>query len=226
MTILELRDYSAGYNGTPAVHDLNITVAEGEIVALLGPNGAGKTTTVLGIAGMLRPLGGAVVWRDKVTRARPHERARTGMGIVLEGRQIFRQLTVEENLRLGLGPVSDAVAAFPELERLLPRKAGLLSGGEQQMMLLGRTLAAKPSLLVVDELSLGLAPVIVRRLFGIFREIADRGIGVLVVEQHARMILEIADRAYVLRRGATRYSGPARTLVEDQSVLRRAYFSG
>lgn len=226
MTILELRNLSVGYSGIAAVQDLDISVSAGEIVAVLGPNGAGKTTTVMGIAGLLRPLRGAVIWKGETMAARPHKRARAGMGIVLEGRQVFRQLTVEENLRLGLGTVDDAVAAFPELRDLLPRKAGLLSGGEQQMIILGRTLACKPSLLVVDELSLGLAPVIVRRLFGAFREFADRGVGVLVVEQHAQMILALADRAYILRQGKLQYAGAASTLITDRSVLQQAYFSG
>jgi len=192
------------------VRDLDLRVEAGEVVALIGPNGAGKTTTLLTLAGELEPLSGEVVFRGAVTRAPLFRRARRGMGFVTEERSVFMALTTEENLRIaGVSP-ADAIAVFPELRPLLRRTAGLLSGGEQQMLTLARAVARDPKLLLIDELSLGLAPLIVRRLLDTVRRVAtERSTGVLLVEQHVPQALHIADRVYVMQRGRVVMSGTA-----------------
>ncbi|MCZ7531584.1 MAG: ATP-binding cassette domain-containing protein [Acidimicrobiia bacterium] len=217
---------SAGYDDLAAVRDLDLEVRPGEVVALLGPNGAGKSTTMLTLAGELAPLSGEVTWRGEATNAPLHRRVRQGLGFVPEDRSVFMSLSVGANLRLGRGDRQTALEMFPELEPLLRRRAGLCSGGEQQILTLARALAAEPRLLLADELSLGLAPKVVRRLLRAVREAADRGIGVLLVEQHAREALEFADRAYVLHHGRLAVGGEAADLVKDFDAIERAYLSG
>jgi branched-chain amino acid transport system ATP-binding protein len=200
--VLETRDMSTGYAGQPVVHDLNIAVNAGEVVCLLGPNGAGKTTTMLSLAGELSPISGEVLFDGQPTKAPLHRRARQGMSYVTEERSVFKALTLRDNLRVGGVTVEDAIGLFPELEKRLSVRGGLLSGGEQQMLTLARALARKPRLLLADELSLGLAPIIVDRLLQAVRRSADEdGLAVLVVEQHAHKALKYADRAIVMRRG-------------------------
>jgi branched-chain amino acid transport system ATP-binding protein len=200
--VLETRDMSTGYAGQPVVHDLNIAVNAGEVVCLLGPNGAGKTTTMLSLAGELSPISGEVLFDGQPTKAPLHRRARQGMSYVTEERSVFKALTLRDNLRVGGVTVEDAIGLFPELEKRLGVRGGLLSGGEQQMLTLARALARKPRLLLADELSLGLAPIIVDRLLQAVRRSADEdGLAVLVVEQHAHKALKYADRAIVMRRG-------------------------
>ncbi|GAA3456541.1 ABC transporter permease subunit [Dactylosporangium matsuzakiense] len=223
--LVEARGLSAGYGDLAAVRDLDLVVRPGEIVALLGPNGAGKTTTLLTLAGELKPLAGTVRWRGSPAAARLHRRAREGMAFVPEERSVFMQLSTAENLRLGRGPRAAALDAFPELTPLLDRRAGLLSGGEQQILTLARALAGRPALLLADELSLGLAPLVVDRLLRAIRRAADEGLGVLLVEQQAARALEVADRAYVLRRGRVITEGPAAELARDWSNLERSYLS-
>lgn len=222
--LLEARGLSGGYGGVPVVRDLDLHVEPGEIVALLGANGAGKSTTLLSVAGQLRPLGGAVLWHGKVTKAPLYRRARDGMAMVPEGRSVITRLSVMANLRLG-GDVDGALRIFPELEPHLGRPAGLLSGGQQQMVSVARALSRRPQVLLVDELSLGLAPLLVERLLAALRAAADDGIGVLLVEQHARMALEVADRGYVLRRGRVSLQGSATELLEDARALEQTYLS-
>jgi branched-chain amino acid transport system ATP-binding protein len=220
--LLELRQLSAGYGDRAVVHGLCITVGRGEIVALLGANGAGKSTTLLAAVGELPALGGEVRWLDSPVSTSLHQRAREGLAFVPEERSVLRSMSVRDNLLLGPGGVEPAIALFPELEALLPKRAGLLSGGEQQMLTLGRALAGKPKLLVLDEISLGLAPVVVDRLFAALRAAATQdGVAVLLVEQRARRAMQIADRWYLLRRGSISASGDAQASV---SALDEGYF--
>jgi len=221
---------TAGYGGLPAVHELDLVVAEGEVVALLGPNGAGKTTTLFAISGVLPLLGGELyVLGTKIERARPHMVARLGLALVPEDRGIFYQLTVAENLRLhhhrkSTVSVDDVLEYFPVLADLLGRKAGVLSGGEQQMLALASALIAQPRVLMVDEMSHGLAPIIVERLLPLVRRIADdTGMAVLLVEQHVHAALAVADRGYVINRGVLVTEGAASELLADRALLERSY---
>jgi sulfate-transporting ATPase len=194
-------DASAGYGKVPILENVDLDVRPGEVVVLLGANGAGKTTLLRMLAGVLPATAGVVELNGTMTAKPLHKRARAGLAYVTEERSIFRGLTTGQNLRLGRGDVDHALELVPELRDLLSRRAGLLSGGEQQMLTLARALAAQPRVLLADELSIGLAPLVVRRLFEAVRKAADDGLGVLLVEQQARAVLPYCDRAYVLRRG-------------------------
>jgi branched-chain amino acid transport system ATP-binding protein len=230
---LVVRDVSAGYKGVPVVRELNLEVRPGEVVALLGPNGAGKTTTLETIAGLNRPISGMIELSGEAVGGRPaHLLARQGLALVPEGRALFPGLTVREHLRLAGGRASkkggsneeELLEMLPELRKCLGRKAGLLSGGEQQMLALGRALVTRPRLLLVDEMSLGLAPVIVERLVPILRRAADElGASVLFVEQHVALALEVSDRAYVLTHGRIGLEGPAAELRERRELLAASY---
>ena len=201
--ILEAVDVTVGYGDLPAVRGLSLHVSPGEVVALLGPNGAGKSTTILALGGVLRCMRGQVRWSGRPVPARLSRLARDGLMLVPEGRTVTTKLSVRDNLVIGRGGVERAVALFPELTRLLNRPAGLCSGGEQQMIVLGRALAARPRALLVDELSMGLAPQVVERLLAAVRTAADEErVAVLLVEQHARRALAVADRWYLLNGGA------------------------
>jgi len=212
--------------GEAAVRDLDLTVAPGEVVALLGPNGAGKSTTLLTLGGELDPLRGDLRVLGKPAGAPLHRLVRRGLGFVPEERAVIAGLTARANLTLSRGDTALALRLFPELEPLLRRRAGLLSGGEQQMLTLARALASDPRLLLVDELSLGLAPLVVRRLLLAVRAAADRGVGVLLVEQHAVDALDVADRIVVLRHGEVVLTGTARELRDQLGDLESAYLSG
>jgi branched-chain amino acid transport system ATP-binding protein len=208
-----------------AVDGIDVSIAAGQTVALLGPNGAGKSTTLLTLSGALSPLGGVVRWNGAEAKAALHARARQGLGLVTEERSVFMRLTARENLRVGCRDIAPALELFPELESRLDVKAGLLSGGEQQMLTLARALARRPSLLLADELSLGLAPLVVNRLLSAVRKAADDGVGVLLVEQHVSKVLDIADRVYVLRRGRVELAGRADELRGRLAEIESSYLS-
>ncbi|MDH3754025.1 MAG: ABC transporter ATP-binding protein [Acidimicrobiia bacterium] len=227
--LLEIEHLSAGYSGVPVVRDLDLTVAAGEIVALLGPNGAGKTTTLLAVSKMIPVLAGDIrVFGRSIRDRRSHQLPREGLAHVLEDRSLFFQLTVAENLRLGSPSgrpdLERTLEYFPQLQALMDRRAGLLSGGEQQMLAIARALIAEPQLLMIDEMSLGLAPLIVERMLPIVRRIADEtDAGVLIVEQHVHLALEIADRGYVLSHGEVVHQGSAAEITSDSAMLESDY---
>lgn len=231
--MLEIRAITAGYGQFTALWELNLRVALGETVAIVGPNGAGKTTVMRVISGLVIPRSGEVIFDGASLAGRPaHEIVARGIAHVPEGRRIFPGLTVAENLRMGAF-LPSARRAFPEsLERvydLFPvlaerrhQRAGSLSGGEQQMLAIGRALMSKPRLILLDEPSMGLAPVIVLRVFDLIRRVHQEGYTILIVEQNVRQVLRLADRAYLLEAGRLKMEGRADELSE-QDFVRKAY---
>jgi branched-chain amino acid transport system ATP-binding protein len=233
---LEIAGLTVGYGGALAVQDLSLTVGPGEVVALVGANGAGKTTTLLAVSGLLRRQSGAVTVLGGNVGLRSSgawRLARAGLAHVPEDRGLSPDLTVGEHLRLAAGRRPDPGALrqvaewFPALEPLARRRAGLLSGGEQQMLALARALVRRPRLLLVDELSLGLAPIVVQQLLPVVRRVAtETGAGVLVVEQHVGMVLSVADTALLLSRGRTLAAGPAADLAARPELIESGYLDG
>jgi branched-chain amino acid transport system ATP-binding protein len=221
--LLEAVNLTAGYGDLAAVRDANLRLHRGEIVAVVGPNGAGKSTTMHALVGELPPMRGEVRWLGRQVSSPLHRRVREGLGYVPEVRSIIMGMSCRDNLRLGRGDIGHALDLFPELEPLLARRAGLLSGGEQQMLILGRALAARPAALIVDELSLGLAPVVVGRLMDALRVAAKQdGCGVLLVEQQARRAFALADRWYLFRNGRNVASGDTKS---GQQEMEKAYLA-
>ena len=230
MTLLQVNSLTTGHNGVAVVHDVNLMVESGEVVALLGANGAGKTTLLHTIAGLLPTINGTVFFNDQpVTGLSTHQIVRQGLSLLPENRGIFYQLTVAENLRLykrqgGAVKVEEVFGYFPALKPLVERKAGLLSGGEQQMLSLGCRFIADPKLMLIDEMSLGLAPIIFQRILPVLTQFAaDRGVGVLLVEQHVHLALKSSSRAYVLNRGELTFSGTANALQNQRQFLESNY---
>ncbi|HEY7017720.1 MAG TPA: ABC transporter ATP-binding protein [Gaiellaceae bacterium] len=231
--MLELEDVTARYGPVRALHGISLTVADGELVAVLGANGAGKTTTLRAISGTVRRAGRIVFAGKSIARTSPESVARSGIAHVPEGRGTLTELTVQENLRLGAYARRDRAAIrederrvlgyFPRLGERRSQRAGTLSGGEQQMLALARALMLRPRLLLLDEPSLGLAPMVVSEIFRIVRELNEReGLAVLVVEQNAVLALEASSRAYVLEVGRVAVQGESDALRRDESV-RRSY---
>jgi branched-chain amino acid transport system ATP-binding protein len=218
--VVEVEGLDAGYNGNPVVRDLTLHVGEAEVVALLGANGAGKTTTLSTIAGLQRPLAGRIRMDSQdIAGKSAYRLARAGLSLVPEGRALFASLTTRENRSH-----DDVLDLLPELRKCLDRKAGLLSGGEQQMLAVGRAIARRPRVLLIDEMSLGLAPVVVERLLPVLRRVADElRTAVLLVEQHVALALEIADRGYVMAHGRLILESPAARLRTRRDLLKACY---
>ncbi|HET7547397.1 MAG TPA: ABC transporter ATP-binding protein [Usitatibacter sp.] len=233
MTLLALEKLEVAYGGIRAVKGIDLAVESGETVCLIGANGAGKTTTLRAITGLVRAAAGRVRYAgEDLGRLRVHEIARRGLALVPEGRGVFPQLTIEENLAMGAYARKDRAAVradidhafqlFPRLAERRRQTAGTLSGGEQQMLAIARALMSRPKLLLLDEPSMGLAPLMVEKIFEVIRTIAKEGVTLLLVEQNARLALETSDRAYVLEGGLVTLSGPASSLLHDPRV-REAY---
>jgi ABC-type branched-subunit amino acid transport system ATPase component len=226
---LRVRALSAGYDGVAVLRGIDLTVDSGQVVALLGPNGAGKTTLLRAVSGLVPPMSGTIsICGADTAKTSPSARARLGLAHVLEGRGVFATLTVGEHLRIGSRVTRQdeerVLGYFPALERLYRTSAGLLSGGEQQMLALASALARRPRLLLIDELSLGLAPIIVQQLLPIVRRYADEsGAGVLLVEQHTHLALEIADCGTVLNHGDQVLAATADQLRADRQLLIASY---
>ena len=232
MALLEVRGLVAGYGGITAVKGIDLEVGDGEIVTLIGGNGAGKSTTLKAISGIVRARAGAITFGgDRIEKAQPHKIVQLGISQVPEGRGIFARLTVYENLQLGAYVQGPKAAAedmprvfdlFPRLKERARQTGGTLSGGEQQMLAIGRALMARPKLLLMDEPSMGLSPILVEAIFRTITEIRAAGTPILLVEQNAALSLDIADRGYVLESGVISLQGTGKELAADDSV-RKAY---
>ena len=227
-TLLRCEGIRGGYGKSMVLHGINLAVARSSVVAILGANGAGKTTLLRIISGLLKSTAGRISFADTdVTDLSPHERARLGVCHIPEGRGIFRTLTVRDNLELGVPPWKDTVsydlplAAFPSLGRRLNQVAGSLSGGEQQMLALARAYLTDPSLVLVDEVSMGLAPIVVDTIFESLRQLAAGGVALLLVEQYVDRALDMADSVYLVNRGHIAFSGSPSEL--DRDALMRNY---
>ena len=225
-TLIEAKGVSAGYGKMPVIRELDLHVDAGEVVALIGANGVGKTTTLLTMAGELTPMAGEVHFLGEPTRAPMHARCRNGLGYLTEERSVIMEMSVADNLKLAAVSPQVAFEFFPALERIMGRRAGLCSGGEQQMLSLARALGRHPKVLLADELLLGLAPIIVANLLKAVRDAADeRGVGVLLVEQHVRQALDIADRVYLMERGRITLTGTSDELVNQLGKIEDVYLA-
>lgn len=227
MSLLEVRNLFVHYGAIAALRDLSLTVEAGEIVALLGSNGAGKTTALRAISGLVRSAGSVTFDGVDVRKRTPADIVRLGLGHAPEGRRIFARMTVRENLELGAYTVQrrsahermeEIIDIFPRLRERLSQRAGTLSGGEQQMLAIGRALMSRPRLLMLDEPSLGLSPLLVQTIFQVIAEVNARGTAILLVEQNARQALAISARGYVLETGSLRFEGRSSALRDDPAV--------
>lgn len=233
MAMLEVKDLEVNYGMIKAIKGVSFEVNQGEVISLIGANGAGKTTILHAVSGLLNKTGGSVMFKDKdITKVAAHDIVKMGMAHVPEGRRVFAQLSVYENLKLGAYTRSDkkeiadtlemVYERFPRLKERKNQLAGTLSGGEQQMLAMGRALMSHPDLILMDEPSMGLSPIFVEEIFSIIRDISASGTTVLLVEQNAKKALSIASRAYVLETGNVILSGDANKLMNDESV-KKAY---
>jgi branched-chain amino acid transport system ATP-binding protein len=234
--ILDVRDLQVGYGGIHAVKGVDFHIGQGELVALIGSNGAGKTTTLKALAGLIAPAGGEIHYDGSVLNAVPaHQRVSMGIALVPEGRGVFARLTVAENLLMGAYSRCDQAeinedmarmyALFPRLVERRDQLAGTLSGGEQQMLAMARALMSRPRLLMLDEPSMGLAPLMVKKIFETIREVAAQGMSILLVEQNARLALQVSSRGYVMEGGSITLSGVSGDLLGSDAV-QRAYLGG
>ena len=233
MAMLEVRDLQVYYGMIHAIKGISFDVNQGEVIALIGANGAGKTTTLHTITGLLAPKSGSVLFEGKdITKVPAHKIVSMGMAHVPEGRRVFAELSVYENLKMGAytrkdkkeieESLANVYKSFPRLEERKNQMAGTLSGGEQQMLAMGRALMSKPKIILMDEPSMGLSPIFVNEIFDIIRAVSESGTTVLLVEQNAKKALSISDRAYVLETGTITMSGKAKDLLEDEAV-KKAY---
>jgi len=232
-TLLKVKNLKVSYGGINAVKGIDLHVDQGELVALIGANGAGKSSSLKAIAGVLTPSAGEVHFATHSTDKLPaYELVRLGLGMVPEGRGVFKRMTILENLQMGAYLKSNAheiehkldevYSYFPRLKERLSQLAGTLSGGEQQMLVMGRAMMAEPKLLLLDEPSMGLSPIMVETIFDVIRNLSAKGMTILLVEQNARLALQMANRAYVMESGLITLSGSGRELLEDSRV-RTAY---
>ena len=233
-SVLQVENINVYYGSIHAVKDVSFHVDQGEVVTLIGANGAGKSTTLNTVAGLLRSRTGSVRFMDEELRHVPsHKLVGRGMALVPEGRRIFQHMTVQENLDMGgycrggdlNADIESVYERFPRLKERRKQVAGTLSGGEQQMLAIGRALMAKPKMMLLDEPSMGLSPILVQEIFSIIKEVNDTGVTILLVEQNAKMALNIANRAYVLETGSIVMSGDASVLANDDKV-KKAYLGG
>ena len=233
MAMLEVRDLQVYYGMIHAIKGISFDVNQGEVIALIGANGAGKTTTLHTITGLLAPKSGSVLFEGKdITKVPAHKIVSMGMAHVPEGRRVFAELSVYENLKMGAytrkdkkeieESLANVYKRFPRLEERKNQMAGTLSGGEQQMLAMGRALMSKPKIILMDEPSMGLSPIFVNEIFDIIRAVSESGTTVLLVEQNAKKALSISDRAYVLETGTITRAGKAKDLLEDEAV-KKAY---
>ncbi len=233
MSLLTLTDLHVSYGGIKAVKGISLEVHKGELVTLIGANGAGKTTTLKAIAGLLAPASGRIVYQGQdIAGSASHKLAGQGLVLVPEGRGVFAGLTIEENLLMGAYTRNDkaGIAAdveriytqFPRLKERARQTAGTMSGGEQQMLAIGRALMARPKLLLLDEPSMGLAPIMVQKIFSVVREVASSGMTILLIEQNAKLALQVSSRGYVMDGGLITLAGESKTLLADPKV-REAY---
>jgi len=231
--LLHVQDLKVAYGGINAVKGIDLHVNQGELVALIGANGAGKSSSLKAIAGLLKPAAGVIAFIDQNTDQLPaYELVRLGLGLVPEGRGVFKRMTILENLQMGAFLKKDAKAInlkleevfsyFPRLKERLSQLAGTLSGGEQQMVAMGRAMMAEPKLLLLDEPSMGLSPIMVETIFDVIRNLSKNGMTILLVEQNARLALQMADRAYVMESGLIALTGAGQELLQDPRV-RTAY---
>jgi branched-chain amino acid transport system ATP-binding protein len=234
--VLRLSGVTVARGGRPVVHEVSLEIPRGEVTALLGPNGAGKSTLVLAVAGVLRPLAGSIDLHGQELRGRRPERIRqAGVAVVPEGRRLLSELSVEDNLQVATYALTReeartgrayALELFPELTKRLDLAARSLSGGEQQMLVLAQALVSQPKFILIDELSLGLAPVVVKRLVPTIRTVAESGVGVLLIEQFATVALGLSNRAHVMDRGRIQFSGLASELKARPELLQSSYLPG